>query len=68
MIIEPVFSWHCSYSSGLYGEYIDVFINVFIFMPPTSSRGHIGLGLSMHACVHVKVTLTLGQEPLELGC
>ena len=37
-------------------------------MPPTSKklRGHIGLGLSVRAS-SAKVTLTLSQEPLELG-
>ena len=33
-------------------------------------RGHIGLGLSVLGCVcasSAKVTLTLCQEPLELG-
>ena len=58
------------------GNFEVVFLYGDIFMPPTSKklRGHIGLGLSVRLCVRLsvrassaKVTLTLGQEPLELG-
>ena len=50
-----------------------IFLPCFIFMPPTSKklRMHIGLGLSVRPSVRPSVrlwvTLALRQEPIEIG-